>query len=410
MGNAIKDIFRTLGCRNFRLFFVGEGISLIGTWIQRIALPWLVYQRSGSTLMLGLVAFAGLAPSFIMAPVAGVLIDRWNRYHIVMATQILSLVQALTLAYCCYTGNISVGIIILLNVFLGVINAFEMPARQAFLPELIDDKTDYCNAMAINSTIVNGARLIGPSIAGIIITYGGEALCFLINGMSYIAVIASLVMMKTISTSKRTKNTGLFREMKEGFAYAFGFQPVKNVLLLYGLVCLSGWPYTVLMPVIARDLLQGGANTFSMLMMASGAGALIGAMFLGSKKNNSGMDIVIACTTALFGIAIIALSFSRNLILSIVVVAVIGACMMMLMAAIVSLIQTIIEENKRGRIMSCYTMIFTGAATVGSYLAGVLSARLGTPHTLFLGGILCVIAAFAFIARTVDCYEIVLKK
>jgi len=396
--NGIKDIFRTLCCRNFRLFFIGQGISLTGTWMQRIALPWLVYQQSGSSLMLGLVAFSGLAPSFIMTPLAGVLIDRWNRYHIVMVTQILSLIQALMLAYCCFTGNISVGMIILLNVFLGVINAFEMPARQAFLLELIDDKTDYCNALAVNSTIVNGARLIGPSIAGIIIAYGGEALCFLINGMSYIAVIISLAMMKTLPINEKIKNSGLFHEMKEGFAYAFGFQPVRNVLLLYGVVCLSGWPCTVLMPVVARDLLHGGASTFSLLMMASGAGALIGALCLAYRKNISGMDTVIASATALFGFGIIALSFSRNLILSMIVLAVTGACMMMLMAATVSFIQTIIEESKRGRIMSCYVMIFTGAAPLGSYLIGELSTKMGTPYALFLGGLLCMIGAFIFIA------------
>jgi MFS family permease len=405
--NAIKNIFRTLGYRNFRLFFIGQGISLTGTWMQRIALPWLVYQRSGSTLMLGLVALSGLAPSFIMTPLAGVLIDRWNRYHIVMATQILSLIQALMLAYCCFTGNISVGMIILLNVFLGVINAFEMPARQAFLLELIDDKTDYCNAVAVNSTIVNGARLIGPSIAGIIITQSGEALCFLINGMSYIAVIISLIMMKTLPINEKIKNNGLFREMKEGFTYAFRCQPIKNVLLLYGLVCFAGWPYTVLMPVIAREMLHGGASTFSLLMIASGTGALFGAICLGSRKSNAGLDTVIASATALFGFGIIALSFSRNLILSMIVSAVIGACMMLLMAAIVSFLQTIIEENKRGRIMSCYVMIFTGAAPVGSYLAGVLSTRLGASNALFLGGFLCVIGAFAFIVRTMNCYEIV---
>ena len=396
--NAIKDIFRTLGCRNFRLFFIGQGISLTGTWMQRIALPWLVYQRSGSTLMLGLVAFAGLAPSFIMAPVAGVLIDRWNRHHIVMATQILSLIQSLMLAYCCYTGNISVGMIILLNVFLGVITAFEMPARHAFLMEIIDNKSDYCNAVAINSTIVNGARLIGPFLAGIIITGGGEGLCFLINGATYLAVIVSLVMMKTISTSQRAKNTGLFHEMKEGFVYILRFPPVKNVMLLYGLVCLSGWPYMILMPVIARDLLHGGASTFSMLVMASGAGALIGALFLGARKNISGMEMLIACATVLLGTGIITLSFSRNLILSMTLMAVIGACMMLLMTASISFIQTIIEESKRGRIMSCYTMVFTGTAPVGSYLAGELATRVGAPHTLALSGLVCLIGAFLFIA------------
>lgn len=400
--NVIADIFRTLRSRNFRLFFIGQGISLVGTWMQIIALPWLVYHRTGSTLMLGLVAFSGLTPTFIMAPVAGVIIDRWKRYHIVMTAQILSLIQALMLACYCYAGDTSAGMemIVLLSIFMGVINAFEMPARHAFLMEIIDNKNDYCNAVAVNSTIVNGARLIGPAIAGIIIAYGGEGLCFLINSASYLAVIVSLVMMKTRPAITKVESSGLFREMKEGFMCAFGFQPVKNVLLLYGLVCFAGWPCTVLIPAIAKDVLHGGASTFSMLMAASGAGAFIGALGLGSRKNISGMEVLIAYATALFGFSIIALSFSRNLILSMMMMAAIGACMMMLMASTVSFIQSIIEESKRGRIMSWYAMVFTGTAPVGSYLAGELSTRWGTPHTLVLGGFVCVIGSFVFIART----------
>jgi len=400
--SSITNFFRTLGCRNFRLFFIGQSISLIGTWMQIIALPWLVYHRTGSTLMLGMVAFSGLAPAFIMAPVAGVLIDRWNRYHIVMVAQILSLIQALMLACYFYLGDISanMGMILLLNIFLGMISAFDMPARQAFLMEMMDNKSDYCNAVAVNSTIVNGARLIGPFLAGIIITYAGEGLCFLINAATYLAVIASLIMMKAVRTSDKIAHSGLFREMKEGFVYILQFHPVRNVMLLYGLICLSGWPYMVLMPSIVRDLLHGGAGTFSMLVMASGAGALIGALFLGSRKNISGLETLIACAAALFGTGIIALSFSRNLILSMALMAVIGACMMMLMATSVSFIQTVIEESKRGRIMSCYTMVFTGTALVGSYLAGELSTRVGAPHTLVLGGLVCLIGVFVFIAGT----------
>jgi len=400
--SLVKNIFRTLECRNFRLFYIGQGISLIGTWMQIIALPWLVYHRTGSTLMLGIVAFSGFAPAFIMAPVAGVFIDRWNRYYIVIIAQILSLIQALMLACFFYAGDISanMGIIIFLNIFLGVVNAFDIPARQAFLMEMMGNKDDYCNAVAVNSTIVNGARLIGPFLAGIIITFGGEGLCFLINSVTYLAVIVSLVMMKNVPGNRRTESAGLFHEMKEGFTYILRFHPVKNVMLLYGLVCLSAWPYTVLMPVITRELLHGGVSTFSALITASGAGALIGALFLGFKKDISGMEQLIACAASLLGAGIIALSFSGNLILSVALMAVTGACMMVLMATTVSFIQTVIDESKRGRIMSCYTMVFTGAAPVGSYLAGELSTRVGAPYTLTLGGLVCVIGAFVFIART----------
>ena len=395
----MTDIFRTLGNRNFRLFFIGQGISLIGTWMQRIALPWLIYYKTGSPLLLGLVAFSGIAPSFILAPIAGVLVDRWDRYRIVMITQILSLIQALMLVFCSLEGNISIGMIISLNIFLGIINAFEMPARQAFLTGLINDKNDYCSALSVNSTIVNAARLIGPALAAIIISRFGEMPCFLVNAVSYLAVIVSLAMMSIKPASIRVASHGVLYELKEGFVYACGLHPIKEVLLLYGLVCLSGWPCTILMPAIAKDLLHGGAGTFSMLMTASGAGALIGALLLGSRKNISGMDTVMACATALLGIGIIALSFSKNLFTAMAMTALMGACMMMLMTSTISLIQTIIEDGKRGRIMGLYAMVFTGAAPTGSYLAGEMSSRLGTHQALVVGGLVCVIGALVFVVR-----------
>ncbi len=392
----IMGIFRTLGGKNFRLFFIGQGISLIGTWMQRIALPWIVYQQSGSALMLGLVALSGFAPSLLLAPVAGVLIDRWNRYHTVLAAQFLCLLQALLLACCNYSGVLTVGIIILLNSALGLINAFEVPARQAFLIELIDDKNDYCSAVAVNSTIVNGARLIGPSLAGIIMTRSGEGLCFLCNGASYLAVILALLMMKNLPVTNKPENNGFFLEMKEGLKYALSYKPLKNVLLLYGLICLAGWPCTILMPVIARDLLQGGAGTYALLLTASGAGALGGTFYFGSRRSNEGLHKLLAAATALLGLSIIVLSFSENLLQAMVGVSVIGTCMMVLMAASVSYVQSVSEDSKRGRMMSCYSMIFTGAAPLGSYLAGALSTGLGTPQTLFLAGIVCLVGAFAF--------------
>jgi MFS family permease len=303
------------------------------------------------------------------------------------------------LALCCLEGNVSTGMILFLNVFLGIINAFEMPARQAFLTELIDDKNDYCSALSVNSTIVNAARLAGPALAAIIISRSGEMLCFLVNAVSYLAVIVSLTMMKIIPVSKRVVSDKFLYELKEGFIYACRLNPIRDVLLLYGLVCISGWPCTVLMPAIAKDLLHGGAGTFSMLMTASGAGALIGALLMGSRIKISGMDTVIAYATALLGIGIIALSVSRNLFVSMAFCAFMGACMMMLMTSTVTFIQTIIEDGKQGRIMGLYTMVFTGSAPTGSYLAGELSSRLGTQHTLVVGGLVCVIGSLIFIVR-----------
>ncbi len=389
-------ILRSLQSENLRLFFIGQGISLVGTWIQRIALPWMVYQKSGSSSMLGIVAFAGLAPTFIIAPFAGVFIDRWNRYRVVMAAQIFSLIQAFILTFFSFSGDLSMKIIIILSIFSGIINAFEMPARQVFMLELVENKNDYSNVLAINSIIVTAARLAGPSAAAMLIGLGGLSICFLFNGLSYSAVIISLMLMGKIPVTIIAKGTGLAREMKDGFAFAFGHHPVRNILLLYGLICFAGWPVTVLMPVIAGEMLHGSAVTFSILTAASGGGALAGAVFSGSRKNGIGTDYTIAKASAVFGIGIILISFSGRLILSIGLMAVTGACMMILMAATVSFIQSITEENKRGRIMSCYTMIFTGAAPAGSYLSGNLSASFGTPQILFVSGLLCFAGAIAF--------------
>lgn len=396
--NLRSGIFRSLSCRNFRVFFIGHGISLTGTWIQRIALPWLVYQNSGSSLMLGLAAFSGLAPSFIFSPFAGAFIDRCNRFTLVTATQILNLGLALILAYFSYSGIITTNIIISVNILSGIINSFEMPARQVLCLEIIENREDYCNAMALNSLIVNGARLIGPSAAALLISFGGISLCFLINGISYIAVIISLIMMKSVPVKKNEKGTGIFSEIREGFQFTLKCRPARSILSLYGLICLAGWPFTVLVPAVAGEILNSGPETFSILMASSGAGAFIGAFILGSRKKTAETDSLIAADAALLGVSIISLSFSSNLLLSMGLMAVNGASMMMLMAATASYIQYITDENKRGRIMSCFTMIFTGAATAGSYLAGVLSEEFGIENTLQLGGFICLTAACMHLA------------
>lgn len=393
-----SGFFRSLYSRNFRLFFAGQGISITGTWIQRVALPWLVYRESGSTMMLGLVAFAGLAPSFILAPYAGVLIDRWDRFRVVTGAQVFSLVQAFILAYICFKGNTSMLPVILLNIFSGIINAFEMPARQVFMFEIIENKDDYCNAAALNSMVVNGARIAGPSIAAVLICSGGPALCFLINGLSFAAVIISLMMIKTPPVKTKTKKTGLLHDMYEGFYYVFRYKSLRNMLLLYGLLCFAAWPVTVLLPAVAVDMLHGSPAAFSMLMGSSGAGALTGAIILGRRKNMEDVNLLFVKSAALLGLSIFLLSQSSSILLSMGLMAVNGACMMLLMASTVSLIHSMVHENRRGRVMSIYTMIFSGAAPAGSYAAGWLGSSIGISLTLMISGMFCVTAVFIYTA------------
>src|SRR5665648_800551 len=244
---GLKNIFRSLQYRNFRLFFGGQSISLIGTWIQRIAMPWLVYSLTDSTFLLGVVGFAGQIPTFLLAPFAGVLTDRLNRYHILIVTQILAMIQALILAFLFFIGKIEVWHIIFLSVLLGCINAFDIPARQSFVVEMVEKKEDLGNAIALNSSMVNGARLLGPSIAGVLIAFTGEGICFLLNGLSYLCVILSLILMKVKSQKRKIQNPNLLKEIKEGFSYTFGFAPIKSIILLLGLISLMGMPYTCLL-------------------------------------------------------------------------------------------------------------------------------------------------------------------
>jgi MFS family permease len=393
---GFKGMFRSLESRNFRLFFMGQSISLIGTWIQRIAMPWLVYDLTHSVFLLGLVGFAGQIPVFLLGPFAGVLTDRWNRQHLLLYTQAFAMAQALAIAVLIFLGAIQVWIIVVLSIMLGCINAFDGPARQSFLLEMIGKKDDLGNAIALNSTMVNGARLIGPSIAGILIATTGEGICFLLNGISYLVVIVSLLHMRLPSKAEKPKQRQFIAQFKEGFSYTFGFAPIKAVILLLALMSLMGMPYTVLMPVFAKEILHGGAHTFGFMMGASGLGALIGALYLASRKNVVGLERLIPLAAALFGIGLIAFSFSRFLPLSLFLLVFTGLGMMMQMASSNSVIQTIVEDDKRGRVMSFYTMALMGTTPFGSLLAGSLANWIGAPNTLIIGGASCVIGAIVF--------------
>jgi MFS family permease len=365
--------------------------------MTRIATSWLVYRLTGSALLLGVVGFAGQIPSFLLAPFAGVLVDRWNRLRLLIATQVLALLQSLALAILALTGIVQIWHVILLSVFQGLINAFDMPARQAFVVEMVEKREDLPNAIALNSSMVNAARLLGPSIGGVIIAAVGEGWCFMLDAISYLAVIASLLAMKmTPRMTKQIKEAKMLQQLREGWKYAFGFAPIRKVLLLLALVSLVGMPYTVLMPVFANEILHGGPNTLGLLMAASGVGALAGALLLAARKSVLGLGKYIPWMAGAFGAGLIAFSFSRSLWLSLLLMIVTGLGFMVQMAASNTVLQTIVEEDKRGRVMSFYTMAFMGTAPFGSLLAGSMADRIGAPHTLLIGGVGCIIGALWF--------------
>ncbi len=396
MSSGLKSIFRSLQYRNYRLFFGGQGISLIGTWIQRLAMPWLVYHLTGSVVLLGVVGFAGQIPTFLLTPFAGVLTDRWNRYRILIITQVLAMVQALLLALLFYLGILEVWHIIALSAFLGCINAFDTPARQSFVVEMVEKKEDLGNAIALNSTMVNSARLVGPSIAGVLIAAAGEGICFTINGLSYLVVLYSLLRMKIKPREITRNDTDIITELREGISYTFGFSPIRAVILLLGLVSLMGMSYSVLLPVFAKEILNGGSHTFGFLMGASGLGALTGALYLATRKNVVEIGTIIPFSATIFGIGLIAFSLSRHFFLSLPLMMLTGLGMMLQMASTNTILQTIVDDDKRGRVMSFYTMAFMGTAPFGSLLAGGLAKLISAPATLVIGGISCILGAAVF--------------
>jgi MFS family permease len=390
-------MLRALGHRNYQLFFGGQSISLVGTWMTRIATSWLVYRLTGSALLLGIVGFAGQIPSFLLAPFAGVLVDRWDRHRLLVWTQVLALVQSLALAVLALTRVINIRHVIWLSVFQGLINAFDMPARQAFLVEMIEKREDLPNAIALNSSMVNAARLLGPSLGGVIIAAVGEGWCFMIDAVSYGAVIASLLAMNVKPRIvKRVSEANMLQQLREGWRYASRFAPIRKVLLLLALVSLVGMPYTVLMPVFANEILHGGPNTLGLLMAASGVGALGGAVFLAARRSVLGLGKYIPLMAGLFGAGLIGFSFSRAVWVSLLLMVLTGLGFMVQMAASNTVLQTIVEEDKRGRVMSFYTMAFMGTAPFGSLLAGSVAERIGAPHTLLIGGLGCILGACWF--------------
>ncbi|HET9698834.1 MAG TPA: MFS transporter [Terriglobales bacterium] len=395
---GLRFALRALNSRNYRLFFAGQSVSLIGTWMTRIATSWLVYRLTNSAMLLGVIGFAGQIPTFLLAPIAGVWVDRLNRHKVLVITQILSMIQSFWLAALALTHHIGFWDIFGLSIFQGLINAFDMPARQAFVTQMVEKREDLPNAIALNSSMVNASRLIGPSLAGIVIAAVGEGWCFFIDGVSYIAVIISLLLM-TISVQPQARHASVITELREGWTYVSRFTPIRNILLLLALVSLVGMPYTVLMPIFARDVLHGGPNTLGLLSAATGVGALVSAAYLAARKSVLGLGRVIPTTTAIFGTGLVLFGVSHWLALSMFTLLFTGFGMMQQMAASNTILQTIVDEDKRGRVMSFYSMAFQGMAPFGSLLAGYLAARIGAPHTVIICGAICVGGAAWFLSQ-----------
>jgi MFS family permease len=400
--SAMKDlklIFRALHSRNYRLFFGGQGVSLVGTWLTRTATSWLVYRLSNSALLLGIVGFAGQIPVFLFAPLVGVFVDRWDRRRTLLITQTLAMIQSLMLAVLTLTDMITISQVITLSVFQGLINSVDMPARQAFIAEMVEAKDDVPNAIALNSTIFNGARLLGPAIAGILIAAVGEGVCFLLDGTSYLAVLASLWVMRIAPRTKEARTTNIVQGLKDGLTYVLSSAPILSVLTLVGIVSLMAMPYMVLMPVFAKDILQGGAHTLGFLTGASGLGALAGAIYLASRKNILGLGRVIALTAGLSGLGLFAFALSRLLWLSLILMSLIGFAIMVQMASSNTVLQTLVDDDKRGRVMALYTMASLGMVPFGSFFAGALASKIGAPDTILLGGLFCIFGAFMFMRK-----------
>lgn len=397
--SGLRMIFRALRSRNYRLYFGGQGISLIGTWMQATAMSWLVYRLTDSAFLLGAVAFISQIPTVVFGPLAGVLADRWDRRRILLMTQLLAMIQAFALAALILTGAIAVWQIVALSLMMGLVNSIDVPARQSFVVEMVESKSDLGNAIALNSFLFNGARIAGPSIAGIVIAKWNEGVCFTLNGVSYLAVLAALWMMTVQPRKARQGDAHILQEMKEGFAYAFDFKPIRYLLLLIGLVSTLVMPYAVLMPVFAKSILHGGASAQGFLMASAGVGALTGAMFLASRHSVLGLGRVIAMSSSLLGVGLILFSFSRVLALSSLFLVLTGSGMMVTMASCNTLLQTLVEDDKRGRVMSLYTTAFFGAAPVGSLLAGILASRIGAPYTVMICGVCCLLSSLVIVKQ-----------
>jgi len=390
---SISHAWRALRHRNFQLFYAGQSISVIGTWMTRLATSWLVYRMTHSALLLGVVSFSGQIVSFLLGPFAGVWVERWERRKMLVWTQFGGAVQSLGLAALTLTHRITLWEVVALTAMQGVINAFDMPGRQSFLVQMVDDKADLGNAIALNSSMANGARLVGPAIAGLIVAKWGEGWCFLVDGVSYFAVIASLLMMRIRPLDAKRVKASMLVQMREGWDYVRGFVPVRTTLLLFAVVSLMGYSWSVLMPVFAGGVLHGGAHTLGWLNAAAGVGAVISAATLAVRRSARGLPLAVQVSVTILGVALICFGLSRVLWLSLLLMVFVGFGMLQTASASNTIIQSLVTEDKRARAMSYYTMAFFGMAPFGSLLAGVLAHLFGAPRTVMFTGACCVAGA-----------------
>jgi MFS family permease len=394
----VPHLLRAFRHRNYQLFFGGQVISLTGTWMQTVAEAWLVYRLTGSSALLGLTAFISQLPLFLFSTIGGTVADRFPRHRIIVITQAVSMVLPLTLAALTFTGTVRVWHVVALGACLGLVNAFDVPARQAFIVDMVG-REDLMNAIALNSSMVNGARVVGPAVAGLVIAAVGERWCFLLNGLSYLAVIAGLLLMDVPRRPVAAGRRSAVHETLEGFRFVATTAPVRALLLLVGLVSLAGTPYSVLMPIFADQILHGGAQGLGILMGAAGFGALCGALSLAVRGGVRGLGRWVAVSAATFGIALILFSRSRAFGHSVLLLVPVGGAMMVQMASSNTLIQAMVPDKLRGRVMAVYSMMFLGMAPFGALLAGWVAEHLGAPRTVAIGGAVCVGAAGIFARR-----------
>ena len=405
--NQFKATLRALRSRNYQLFFGGQGVSLMGTWMQQTAMSWLVYRLTGSAMILGLIGFTSQIPMLLFSPIAGVYADRLNRYRMVIATQFCAMLQALALAVLALTGLIEVWHLFILSFLLGLINSFDMPIRQSFIVELLESKADLGNAIALNSFLFNGARLLGPSIAGVLIGMTSEGTCFLINGFSFLAVLLALLSMKIIPRGLSRAKDSIMNDLKGGFTYVWKFIPIRYILFNLALMSFIGMPYAVLMPVFAKDILKGGPETLGFLMASTGLGAIAGALFLASRKTILGLGRLIVIGSIMFGAGLICFAMSKSVLLSMALLTFTGFGMMVQMVASNTIIQTIVDDEMRGRVMSLFAMSFAGTMPFGSLYAGSVASSIGAPRTLIISGIVCIAVALLFYRRLKPMREVI---
>ncbi len=386
---------RALQYRNFQLFFSGQMVSLIGTWMQNVAEAWLVYRLTGSSVLLGAIGFSSQIPSFVFSPLAGIVADRYSRRRVVIATQTSAMLLAFVLSAVVLSGVVRVWHIFVLAALLGVVNAFDIPARQSFMVEMVG-RNDLMNAIALNSSMFNASRVVGPAIAGILVASIGEGWCFFANAVSYIAVIVGLLLMELPPYEKVKHEGSPLAHIIEGFRWVIHNTPVHAILMLLGVLSLTGMPYLVLMPIFADRILHGGATALGTLMGATGVGALIGALLLASRKSLKGLGTWIAISASSFGVCLIAFAFSRWYWVSLATLVPVGFTMMIEMGSSNTLIQSMVPDRLRGRVMSVYAMMFMGMGPIGSLAAGYAADRIGAPETVAVGGVVCIAAAATF--------------